>query len=295
MIKHRPISLSFLHIFLHIQPNTQMSPAEVSQGENKFAHGFPHPHQIPKIQGAEKRKWMLQHMAGAFRIFGRKGYTEGSAGHISIRDPIDPNTFWINPIGVHYNLMKPSHMVHVDEAGNILKDGNQAAVNTAGFLIHSAIHKARPDVDAACHTHSIHGKAYSAFGKELEMINQDVCTFFKAHSVYSAFGGVVLGDEEGRKIAEALGDNMGVILQNHGLLTVGRTVDEAAYLFTLMERSCEAQMLANAAESQGFTKNIIHDEEAQFTFDSSCDMVTLYAEMQPDYEYELHLDDFREQ
>jgi ribulose-5-phosphate 4-epimerase/fuculose-1-phosphate aldolase len=249
------------------------------------------PFQIPEFTNLEdKRKWMLQHMAGAFRVFARKGYTEGSAGHISLRDPINPDTFWINPLGVHYALLKASDMVQVDEQGNVI-GGSRRAINAAGFKIHSAIHKARPDVIAACHTHSIHGKAYSSFGKPLDMLNQDVCIFYKAHSVYDDFGGIVLEDEEGGKIAEALGNNKAVILRNHGLLTVGSTVDEAAYLFTLMERSCEAQLLIDAAAAgSGKKPRLVSSQDAEYTYQATSDPDSLYLEFQPDFEYEIAMD-----
>ena len=80
-------------------------------------------------------------------------------------------------MGLHFALIRAEDLVHVDEDGNILPDGNQDPINAAGFAIHSSLHKARPDVNAACHTHSLYGRAYSAFGKPLEMINQDSCTF----------------------------------------------------------------------------------------------------------------------
>lgn len=173
--------------------------------------------QIPTFDNLlEKRQWQLEHMAGAFRVFARKGYTEATSGHISVRDPIDLNTFWINPLGYHFGLLKASDMVHVDEEGNVI-GGNIAAVNVAGFMIHSAIHKARPDVHAACHTHSVHGKAWSTFGKPLDIINQDACSFWNNHVVYHTFGGMVLEKEEGERIAEALGPKANAaILQNHG-------------------------------------------------------------------------------
>ena len=87
------------------------------------------------------------------------------------------------------------------------------------------------------------------------MINQDVCTFYKSHAVYEDFGGVALEAEEGIHISKLLGDGKGVILQNHGLLTVGNTVDEAAYLFTLLEKSCQVQLAAQAALLPGKIKN----------------------------------------
>lgn len=247
------------------------------------------PFPVPQFKDQlEKRQWILQHMAGAFRVFARKNFTEGAAGHISVRDPVDPNTFWINPLGIHFGMLKASDMVHVDEHGNII-GGSRKPVNAAGFKIHSAIHKARPDVHAACHTHSVHGKAYSAFAKPLEMINQDSCIFYNAHTVYQEFGGIVLKEEEGVRLAAALGNNKAIILKNHGLLTVGSTVDEAAYLFTLMERTCEAQLLVDAARRQGKQPEIIPHAEASFTFDHTSDPESLYQEHQPDYEYEVYM------
>lgn len=254
--------------------------------------GFPHPHALPTFDDPiEKRTWMLNHMAGAFRVFARKGFTEGAAGHISIRDPVDPTTFWINPLGVHFGLLRAEDMVHVSEDGQVLADGNQHAINTAGFMIHSALHKARPDVDAACHTHSTYGRAYSALGQPLDMLNQDVLHFYNHHSVYEGYGGVALEADEGVAIAESLGPtNKGVILRNHGLLTVGKTVDEAAYLFTLMEKSCEIQFLVDGlAQKKGVHKYVIDDKEAQWTFDSTSDPEGLYTEFQPDFLYEVRM------
>ncbi|KAH7019858.1 class II aldolase and Adducin N-terminal domain protein [Ilyonectria destructans] len=240
---------------------------------------------IPNITDPyKKRQWQLEHMAGAFRVFARKGYTEGTSGHISVRDPVDPNTFWINPLGVHFGMLKASDMVQIDEDGQVI-GGNKTAVNAAGFMIHSAIHRARPDIHAACHTHSKYGKAWSTFGRPLDIISQDTCNFWGTQSVYKAFGGVVLGEEEGQRIVEALGDKGRVIvLQNHGILTAGGTVDEAAYLYTLMERSCEVQLLV---ESAGLPKNYIGEKEAEFTAKVNADPETLYTEFQPDFEYEI--------
>ena len=262
-----------------------------SQGSHNIAKGLPHPHPIPQFTDMmEKRKWMLEHMACAFRVFGRKGYLVGSAGHISVKDPVTPGTFWINPLNKHFSLIKASDMVHVDDNCNILPDGNQAAVNAAGFSIHVAIHKARPDIAAACHTHLTYGKTFLTFGRELEMINQDVCIFYKRQVVFSNFGGVALDEREGGEIAEALGANgIAAILQNHGLLTTGSTVDEAAFLFTLLEDSCHAQLLADAAAASGIKKQIISDEVADYTCKMTGDPESLYAEFQPDFELEVEL------
>ncbi|KAL1869655.1 hypothetical protein Daus18300_005510 [Diaporthe australafricana] len=262
-----------------VQPVPQTPPvAALATG----GYAFPG---IPHISDPyRKRQWQLHHMAGAFRVFARKGFTEGTSGHISVRDPVDPNTFWINPMGVHFGMLKASDMVQVDEDGQVI-GGNRTAVNAAGFVIHSAIHRARPDVNAACHMHSPAGKAWSAFGRPLDIINQDSCNFYNTQAVYDDFGGLVLGAEEGKRIVDALGPKGRVIiLQNHGLLTTGSTVDEAAYLFTCMERSCEVQIMV---ESTGLPKKIIRDESAAFTAKVNADPETLYTEFQPDFEFEI--------
>ncbi|KAF5485078.1 Meiotically up-regulated gene 14 protein [Colletotrichum siamense] len=242
------------------------------------------------------RQWQLEHMAAAFRHWYREGYIEGMSGHISVRDPEFPNAFWTNPLGRHFGLLKVSDMILVGLDGAVL-GGSRAPPNTAGFLIHASVHKARPDAHAVCHSHSAHGKAWSVFGRRLEMLTQDACKFRRdAHSVYNSYGGVVLGSEEGDRIAAALGPNgKGCILRNHGILTVGQTVDEAAFLFTSMERSCQVQLLAEAAAANGLPKVLITDEEADFNFDVESDPESCYCEFQVyyDLEEELSKGDFK--
>lgn len=210
----------------------------------------------------EERHYRKQHLAAAFRIFADRGYDEGVAGHISVRDPILTDHFWLNPLSMHFSQVKVSDLILVDEEGRIA-EGSEP-INTAAFTIHSAIHKARPDVHAACHAHSVHGKAFSVFGRELEMITQDSLRFYKSHGVYRDFGGVVVDADEGARIAEALGGGKAVILQNHGLLTVGNSVDEAAFWFMSMDRTCQAQLLADAAAAgSGYEKKLIREDECE--------------------------------
>jgi ribulose-5-phosphate 4-epimerase/fuculose-1-phosphate aldolase len=133
----------------------------------------------------------------------------------------------------------------VNHHGEVI-DSDQP-LNRAAFAIHSQVHAARPDAVAAAHTHSTFGRAWATLGRKLDPITQDVCAFYDDHAVFDDYTGVVLDIEEGKRIAHALGDNKAVILQNHGLLTVGETVDEAAWWFITMERSCQVQLLAEAA------------------------------------------------
>ena len=249
---------------------------------------------IPKyVSFDEHRRDMLAHMAGAFRVFARKGYTEGMAGHISVRDPENIHTFWTNPLGKHFGLLKASDMILVDYECNAIGGNMSRPANAAGFLIHSAVHKARPDVTAACHTHSPYGKAWSAFCRPLEMLNQDVTYFYgEAQAVYTEFGGVVFEQEEGERLAAALGPKgKGMVLRNHGLITVGGTVDEAAYLFTLMERSCQVQLQIEAAAANGIPKVYVPEESARYTFEAASDPEALYWEFQPDLEWEDAMSD----
>ncbi|MCY1292729.1 Decarboxylase NovR [compost metagenome] len=112
------------------------------------------------------------------------------------------------------------------------------------------MHQTRPDAVAAAHSHSTYGRAWSTLGRPLDPLTQDVCAFYNDHAVYDDFGGVVVELDEGQRIANALGQNKAAILQNHGLLTVGKTVDEAAWWFITMERSCQVQLLAEAAAAR---------------------------------------------
>jgi len=231
-----------------------------------------------------KRKWMKEHMAAAFRFFGKQGYGEGAAGHISMRDPILKDHFWINPYAKHFSSMKASDLVLVDSEGYVCDGGNQSVINEAGFIIHSEIHKARPDVIAAAHTHGVYGKTWSAFGKPIDMITQDACNFYGKLSVYEEHGGVAFAQEEGQAIAKALGNNMACILQNHGLLTVGTTVDEAAIVFYSLEKACQSQLLAEAAAANGVQKVFISDQAAEYTAQAVQNPHNWYMEFQPEYE-----------
>lgn len=225
-------------------------------------------------------------MAGAFRFIAREGYCEGISGHISVRDPEDPTAFWTNPLGVHFGLLKASDMILVNMDGKVIGGNRSRPANAAGFLIHASVHKARSDVHAACHFHGIHGRAWSVFGRPLEMLTQDSCKLFNAHSVYNAYGGLVFGSEEGDRIAEALGNGRLCILRNHGLITVGQTVDEAAFLFGLGERLCKIQLLAEAAAANGIPKVLISDEEAAYNYKMEDDPEYIYCEQQGYYQYE---------
>ena len=201
---------------------------------------------LPKFETVEEeRLHRKQRLAAAFRLFGKFGFDEGVAGHITARDPERLHHFWVNPFGMNFSHIRVSDLILVNDKGEVVE--GEYGVNTAAFVIHSQVHAARPDVTAAAHAHSIYGKSWSALGRLLDPITQDVCAFYEDHGLFDDYTGVVIDLEEGKRLAHALGDSKAVILRNHGLLTVGHSVDEAAWWFITMERSCQAQLLAEAA------------------------------------------------
>ena len=202
---------------------------------------------FPSFDNVEdERRHRKQRLAAAFRLFGHFGFDEGIAGHITARDPELLDHFWVNPFGMNFKMIRVKDLILVNDQGEVV-DGNWP-VNLAAFAIHSQVHAARPDVVAAAHAHSVYGKSWSSLRRLLDPLTQDACAFYGDHSLFDDYTGVVLDLEEGKRLAHALGDNKAVILSNHGLLTVGQTsVDEAAWWFITMERTCQAQLLAEAA------------------------------------------------
>src|SRR5438067_1868051 len=197
------------------------------------AKNIPSPPVFATIE--EERRHRKVRLTAALRLFGRFGFSEGVAGHITVRDPARSDRFWVNPFGMHFSQIRCSDLIMVNEAGEVI-EGN-SPVNTSAFAIHSRIHAARPDAVAAAHSHSIYGKAWSSLGRLLDPITQDACAFYEDHGVFDDYTGVVYDTAEGDRIAQALGKGKAVILRNHGLLTVGGSVHEAAWCLTTMERS----------------------------------------------------------
>src|ERR1700723_679783 len=204
---------------------------------------------IPRPPGfataGEERLHSKRMLAAAFRLFSRFGFDEGVAGHITARDPEQLDHFWGNPFWMDFSQIRASDLILVNHRGEVV-EGNYL-VNPAAFAIHSQVHAARPDVIAAAHAHSMYGKSWASLGRLLDPITQDACAFYEDHGLFAEFTGVVYETSEGERIAQALGQHKAAILRNHGLLTVGETVEEAAWWFITMDRSCHAQLLAEAA------------------------------------------------
>ena len=192
-----------------------------------------------------ERLFRKQRLAAALRLFGKFGFDEGVAGHITVRDPIDTETFWVNPMGRSFKLVRVSDLIRVSHDGDVV-DG-EGLLNGAAFTIHSQIHRARPEVTAAAHAHSVYGKTWSSLGRLLDPLTQDACAFYDDLALLGDYTGVVVSMTDGERLAGALGDKKAIMLKNHGHLTVGESVDEALWWYVTLERSCQVQLMAEAA------------------------------------------------
>ncbi|KAK2630619.1 hypothetical protein QTJ16_001439 [Diplocarpon rosae] len=211
-------------------------------------------------------------------------------GEVVGRDPLKPDHFWVNPFGVAWPLLRASDLILVNPDGQVVDGGPCRLLNTAGtdppspslpasensltkpnkntaYMIHHAVHVARPEVNCVAHSHSIHGRAFSTLGRALDITTQDACAFFDDLALYTSFRGVVLAAEEGQAIAAALGGKKAALLQSHGLLTCARTVEAAVFWFVSLEKCCRVQLLADAAAAgQGGKTVKIARAEAETTY-----------------------------
>jgi len=238
----------------HLRVVSEAPPRPAIYSAPRDADGkviFAEPPPPPTLEAA--RLYRKQRLAASFRLFARYGYDMGGAGHITARDPEFPDQFWVNPAGVYFGHIRVSDLLLVNHEGKILH--GDGLLNRAAFAIHSELHKARPDVIAAAHSHALWGKAFAAQGRLLDPITQDSCIFYGDHVIFSEYSGVVLDTSEGERIARTLGKHKAAILQNHGLLTVGASVESAVWRYIAMENAAQAQLISEAA---GPTKPLSH-------------------------------------
>ena len=181
-------------------------------------------------------------LAAAYRLMDFYAMTELSANHISTRVPGEQNAFLINPYGLLYGEMHASCFIKVDLDGDILFNPTELGINKAGYVIHSAIHAARHEVDCVIHTHTIAGMAVSAMKCGLLPLAQTSMRFAKIG--YHDYEGVAIDAKEKASLVRDLGEHAGMILRNHGLLVVGGSIPEAFYNIFKLERACQVQVAA---------------------------------------------------
>ena len=183
-------------------------------------------------------------LAAAYRLTDHFGMTALIYNHITARVPATDDQFLINEYGLGYEEIAASNLVKIDMDGNILDEGERR-INVTGYVIHSAIHAARHDVTCVMHTHSPYGMAVSALEKGLLPLQQEAYQFHDRLS-YHEFEGVAVDIDERERLVTDLGDKNAMVLRNHGLLTVGRSVAEAWIRMWQLEQACKVQVLAQS-------------------------------------------------
>ena len=190
-------------------------------------------------------------LAACYRLVEIYGMADMMANHISVRVPGDEEAFLINPYGMMYEEITASSLIKIDLKGNILSKPDFGAldygINKAGYVIHSAVHEARPEVACVIHTHSWASMAVSTLECGLLPLTQTAMRFLKIG--YHDYVGVVLKDDEKASLVKDLGTGEALILRNHGALTVGRSVGEAFNWMHRLELACKSQLAAMACNT----------------------------------------------
>jgi ribulose-5-phosphate 4-epimerase/fuculose-1-phosphate aldolase len=213
----------------------------------------------PQIDDPEElRAHRKRRLAVGYRIFGALGWGSLGDGHISARDPLRPDCLWLARYGVPFGRVTPDDLVLVGPDGTVHGGGH---INVAAYYIHAPLHEARPDVVSAAHCHTPYGTPFSAMLTKLAPISQEACTFYGDHEIFDDEEVSIGSTDGGKRIAAAIGGTRAVILRNHGLLTVGATVDAAVGFFLLMERCAEVQVKARDAHAISAEAALrVHDE-----------------------------------
>ena len=196
------------------------------------------------------QEWQMRiDVAACYRLIALFGMTDLVYNHISGRVPGEEGQFLINPYGYAYEEVTASSLVKIDFEGNVVLDsGTGYGINHAGFVIHSAVHRACADVGCVIHTHSAAGMAVSALKCGLLPLTQNAMFFGQVG--YHDYEGPAVDLDEQQRLVRDLGDRPALILRNHGLLTVGETVCEAFVVMHWLERACQAQLMAMACNTE---------------------------------------------
>lgn len=192
---------------------------------------------------------LREELAASYRLAALLGWEDTIYTHFSVRLPgVGEPRFLINPFGLMFDEIRASDLIVVDVNGQVL-DGN-SDYNLAGFTIHSAVHMAREDAHCVMHTHTLAGMAVAACDQGLLNLNQISAEFH--HRVgYHDYEGVAFNLEERERIQVSLGQNIALILQHHGLLSVGATVADAFQIMYYLNRACEIQLAAGQMANLG--------------------------------------------
>jgi len=184
-------------------------------------------------------------LAAAYALAARRGWDDIVWTHLSASVPGEPGHYYINRFGLRFAEVRPDNLVKVDVQGRVV-DGSNAPVNPSGFAIHGCVHAARPDARCVMHLHTLWGQTLAARPEGLLPCSQPALRLVGRLGRH-VYEGLAFGPEEQLRLVAALGRHDGLILEHHGVLTVGRTVAEACVLMHLLERAARIQLQAQAA------------------------------------------------
>jgi ribulose-5-phosphate 4-epimerase/fuculose-1-phosphate aldolase len=188
-------------------------------------------------------------LAACYRLVHHYGMDDLVYNHISARVPGEDHHFLINAYGMTYDEITASSLVKIDLDGKVVQDsGTGYGINQAGFVIHSAVHRALHHIQCVIHTHTVAGMAVSALECGLLPLTQNAM-FFGGVGVHE-YEGVAINLEEQARLVRDLGQHKAMILRNHGLLSVGPTIAEAFTSMYWLDRACQAQVAAMACNAK---------------------------------------------
>ncbi|MCG2574942.1 class II aldolase/adducin family protein [Acinetobacter sp. ME22] len=202
-------------------------------------------------------------LAALYRLVAFYKMTDLIDTHISYRLPHEPQHFLINRYGIPFDKMTASHLVKIDHEGNIIESYDQGKrVNKAGFVIHSAIHHACPEINCVIHTHTADGVAVSAQSHGLLPLSQHALKFYNRIG-YHDYEGIALSLDEQKRLVEDLGQHRCMILRNHGLLSTGNTIPRAFHEIYFLERACQIQVKALSSTQLNYLAPEVCEHTAQ--------------------------------
>ena len=201
---------------------------------------------------------LREELAAAYRLMALFNMTDLVYTHLSVRLPGESHRYLVNPYGLLFEEITASSLVIVDADGQPRQETSWP-VNPAGFVIHSAIHRSRPDAACVMHSHTVAGMVVAAQDQKILPLNQMNIEFYGAVG-FHGYEGIAADDNlsERERLVRDLGNHCGLILQNHGLLTVGATVAQAFYRMYYMEQACRIQI---AAQATGMPLHIPSEEK----------------------------------
>ena len=200
----------------------------------------PNPHRHPRTEADVRID-----LAAAYRLAALAGWDDTIYTHLSAAVPGEPGVYLLNEFGLGFDEVSASSLVKIDVRGRVV-DGSGRRVNPSGFAIHGAVHAARPDVECVIHLHAPWGVALAMLPGGLQPTSQWAMRLHGRLGRH-AYEGLALGADEQARLVASLGALDGLILENHGTLTVGRSVAEAYLLMHILERAAHAQLRAMAA------------------------------------------------